>query len=1194
MKKILIVDDKEENLYLLQSLLDESDFKVTTARNGAEALGLMKIEEPDLIITDILMPVMDGFTLCRECKKDEVLKNIPFFFYTATYTDSRDEEYALGLGADRFILKPQEPDELISIITGFFKKSKQKSFSPKEIIPLPENVVLKEYNEVLIRKLEDKMVQAEKTEKELRNYAEQLEREISERRKIEESLRESQILFQTLAEVSPVGIFRTSTDGSTTYVNPKWCELSGVPFDKALGGGWLDAVHPDDKGILSGKWSSDSGKGNESIAEYRFLRTDGTIVWVMGRAVPEIENNSIIGYVGTITDITERKISEDKLKSSEERLKIIYENAPDAYYLNDLKGKILDGNLAAERLLGFKRDELIGQNLLKLDLISAKDLPKAAGVLVKNSLGHSTGPDIFTLKRKDGSKTAVEVITHPVKIESQTLVLGIARDISERIRSHEALIESETKYRQLVTQSPDGIFIADLTGKFLSVNRTICKNLGFTEEEMLSMSLLNIVPEKYHATHKERLASLIQSKKDTALSAEYEVVGKDGISHYVEVLSVPYYRDKTIIGFQGIARDITERMKMETLLRESEEKYRLIFENIQDLYYETSIEGMILEVSPSIEVISKGSYKRDDLLGKSIYDFYTQSDERNTLFSELLKKGYVTDFEISLKNRDGSVVPCAISAKVISVEGVPQKIVGSMHDITDRRNSLNILKESEARFRSYFETSLAGIAITTPDTAWIDVNKTLSEMLGYSKEELLKTKWTDITHPDDLNIDLKEFERVIKGESEGYFLDKRFICKDKTIIWTSLAVRCVRNIDGSVKYLISLIIDITERKRTETELIKAKEKAEESDRLKTAFLNNISHEIRTPMNAITGFCALLNEPGIDEQMRTSFIETITQSSDQLLNIIYDILEVSNIDAGIIKITKTEVDINPVLKNLFTQFSPKADERGIKLNYSLTLNDNDAKILTDKTKLIQILSNLLNNAFKFTQKGQIEFGYKIVAGNFQFHVSDSGIGIPEDKIDKIFDRFYQIDHGLDRQFEGTGLGLSICKAYVSHLGGDIWVTSATGTGSTFYFTIPVAKPARSAMSDKPLSSEINLLFSRKKTILVAEDVESNYILILNYLKETNSVVLWAKNGQEAVEKAISDKNIDLILMDIRMPVMDGYEATQRIREAGITVPVLAQTAYADDFVKAIEAGCTGMISKPFDKYKLLSTIEDMIK
>jgi signal transduction histidine kinase len=250
--------------------------------------------------------------------------------------------------------------------------------------------------------------------------------------------------------------------------------------------------------------------------------------------------------------------------------------------------------------------------------------------------------------------------------------------------------------------------------------------------------------------------------------------------------------------------------------------------------------------------------------------------------------------------------------------------------------------------------------------------------------------------------------------------------------------------------------DITERKKAETELIMAKDKAEESDRLKTAFLHNVSHEIRTPMNAILGFSTLLSEPGISDSDRKQYIEIIFQSGNQLLSIINDIVDLASIESGQVKINIKEINLNTTLRRINEQFSYKEKPHKIMLSLKTPLSDSDAEILTDGTKLVQIISNLINNAFKFTQAGRIDFGYDLKDDFLEFFVKDTGIGIPQEHQSKIFDRFYQVDNAVSRQYTGTGLGLSICKAYAELLGGKIWLESKPGIGTTFSFTIPYKK------------------------------------------------------------------------------------------------------------------------------------------
>jgi signal transduction histidine kinase len=247
--------------------------------------------------------------------------------------------------------------------------------------------------------------------------------------------------------------------------------------------------------------------------------------------------------------------------------------------------------------------------------------------------------------------------------------------------------------------------------------------------------------------------------------------------------------------------------------------------------------------------------------------------------------------------------------------------------------------------------------------------------------------------------------------------------------------------------------DISERKSFESDLIRSREKAVESDRLKTAFLHNISHEIRTPMNAIIGFASLLNETSLDPVIQKPLIDVIFKSSNHLLAIVSDIIEISNIEAGLTNVTVSEVKLNEILRNLFKQYELNASEKGIKLKLETGLPDVIAVIRSDKTKLIQVLSNLLGNALKFTSEGEIAFGYIIEKNQFEFFVSDTGIGIPAEQHNKVFERFYQVENSFAKQYDGTGLGLPISKAYVELMGGKIWMTSIPGKGSVFYFTIP---------------------------------------------------------------------------------------------------------------------------------------------
>jgi PAS domain S-box-containing protein len=372
----------------------------------------------------------------------------------------------------------------------------------------------------------------------------------------------------------------------------------------------------------------------------------------------------------------------------------------------------------------------------------------------------------------------------------------------------------------------------------------------------------------------------------------------------------------------------------------------------------------------------------------------------------------------------------------------------------------------------------------------------------------------------------------------------------------------------------------------------ARDRAEESDKLKTAFLHNISHEIRTPLNAIIGFSSFLDQPELTSTERRKFIDIIQQSNNQLLNIINDIFNVSHIEAGQVILKENITDIENILSNLYIQFLPEADKRGLDLKLELKhFNKDGCKVITDEGKLIQVLSNFLGNAMKFTSRGHITLGCSKDKDGLLFFVEDTGIGIPESEHSKIFDRFYQVEKTVSRAYSGAGLGLSISDAYVRLLGGVIHLESAPGKGSRFWFKIPVTDqiPAVNKSGSKK-GSNIDLS-GRKKTILIAEDERSNYLLLELMMKSLDATIMHAANGREAVIACSSVEHLDLVLMDIKMPVMDGYTATSEIKKIRPDLTIIALTAYTEnnEMEKAYNSGCSEFLSKPVNKAQLLAVV-----
>jgi PAS domain S-box-containing protein len=512
-------------------------------------------------------------------------------------------------------------------------------------------------------------------------------------------------------------------------------------------------------------------------------------------------------------------------------------------------------------------------------------------------------------------------------------------------------------------------------------------------------------------------------------------------------------------------------------------------------------------------------------------------------------------------------------------------------DILQQKNEAEIrLMESEEKYRSIVDHSPDAILIHS----WYRIlfaNPSAIKLLGADSLDTLRaTDYMTFVHPDYKKQAEERTKKIYEtGQPQGYVEARYQNLQGEIFDVEIIGIPITFSGEPAVQ---TLIRDITNRKRGEEELIRAKEKAEESDQLKTAFLHNISHEIRTPMNAIVGFSALLNEPDLDNETQRSFLKIITQSSDQLLAIVNDIIEISNIEVGILKAAMNEINLNAQMMMLWEQYNQKAIEKGLELRLTTSLSGYRAFIETDNIKLLGILSNLLSNSIKFTSGGTISFGYSLDGDYLQFFVSDTGIGIEKDQYEKIFERFYQVDSSASRAYEGTGLGLSIARAYVNLLGGKIWLVSYPGKGSTFYFTLPYINTKHYlAEMENAVANKGNS--GAEKSILIAEDDDNNFFLMKELLSDLNLTIIRASNGIEALDAFRSGEKIDLVLMDIKMPLMDGYEATKKILEVDPNARILAQTAYADDEVKALESGCVGFISKPFIKDRFISLVKEYL-
>ncbi|WP_297090438.1 ATP-binding protein [uncultured Draconibacterium sp.] len=511
-----------------------------------------------------------------------------------------------------------------------------------------------------------------------------------------------------------------------------------------------------------------------------------------------------------------------------------------------------------------------------------------------------------------------------------------------------------------------------------------------------------------------------------------------------------------------------------------------------------------------------------------------------------------------------------------------------------RKKAEKILQQSEEKFRRLFEDhSAVKLLIDVNTRKIIDANKSASAFYGWSRDELKQMKLEDLNTLSAKEINLKINQLREKGKNRFEFKHR---LKDGTI--RDIEVFSSKLQINDTEVLHSVIQDITERKTAEKALILAKEQAEESNRLKTAFLQNMSHEIRTPMNAIMGFSSLMTDLYDNKEQLQQFSEIINQSCNSLLKIIDDILDIAKIEAGQLTVKNESFNLSDLfteLKIFFIEYQRHIDKHHIEFKLE-TVADNNAPIFTDKGKLQQILINLISNAFKFTDEGKIEVGYTITNNTIEFFVSDTGIGIPREKQETIFERFTQLHNDKKNLYGGTGLGLSIVKGLTNLLNGKVWLESTTedekngkARGTTFYFTIPLVKGEAPKTTKELLEKQQEYRFN-KHAILLVEDNLDNARYIQHILRDKGLQLFHSKNGEEAI-KLVKTMTPDLVLMDIGLPDIDGYEVTRRIKSIQAQLKVVAQTAYVtkQDKEKALEAGCIDFISKPLTKEILLATL-----
>jgi hypothetical protein len=747
--------------------------------------------------------------------------------------------------------------------------------------------------------------------------------------------------------------------------------------------------------------------------------------------------------------------------------------------------------------------------------------------------------------------------------------------------------KSEDLFRKAFENSSIGVCVVNSDGYFVNVNQSMTKMLGYSKEEFLTLLFSDITFEPDNPFGFEKFRLMKEGKIDN-VSFEKRYIHKNGQFVWVNISCGTVIKSDLgefyiITHVENITKNKTSESKLKTLSQAVEQNPTSVII--------TDINGNIEYVNPKFSEIS--GYNSNEVIGKNpriLKSGNTTIIEYREMW-ETITSGKNWHGEFQNKKKSGEIyIEKVLISPILNEKSEITHFLAVKEDITQQRN----IEIQNVKLSKAIEYSPVSTIITNDEGKIEYVNTEFSVLTGYKPEEVIG-KTPRIFNKGHLSEE--EYNSMWETLRTGKIVKTEFLNrkKDKSHYWENVSISPLINNFGIISNFILIVEDISIEKKLMNDLTTAKEKAEESDRLKTAFLHNISHEIRTPMNAIVGFSDLINDKDISAEIRTQYTEIIVQSSKQLLSIITDIINIATIEAGKEKVQKGKVNINSVIKKLYDQYVLKSKEHNILFQYQIELDDKSAEIETDETKLIQILSNLVGNSFKFTQKGEIKFGYTIKKDFLEFYVKDTGIGIPDNLQEEIFQRFRQAEMTTTRQFGGSGLGLSISKSYIELLGGKIWVNSKVGTGSEFRFTIPFLPSAAKLISFEKQDFSERLQNKTHKTLLIAEDEDFNFLYLCELLSNENIEIIRTSNGQETVNRCRENKKIDLILMDIKMPIMDGYEATKQIKKFRPGLPIIAQTAFArsEDSAKAIESGCSDYISKPINRELLMTKINQQL-
>ena len=986
---------------------------------------------------------------------------------------------------------------------------------------------------------------------------------------------------------SSEGIILSWNRGAEAVYGYSAAEVVGKPFSVLTPPGHLDEAQE----------NLDRSQRGEGVTHFETvrMRKDGSVVDV-SLTISPIRNGAglVVGAATTARDISGRKRNEEALRQSEEKYRSVIDNIPDIVWTADAEGRPVFITANSEKIYGYTPEEIC-QSGVWFERIHPEDLEvvrEAYSALMVSGQSYNVE---YRIRRKDEQWIWLrDRAVNSFEKNGVRYTVGIASDITDRKRVEQALQQSEEKYRSLILNIPDIVWsvAADGTVAYLSPNTDKLLNIGAEDAYRLGA---RIFFDGIHPDDAARVGEAFEAlfTRGEPYDVECRIRGKSGEWVWVHDRAVATHEINGVLYANGLLSIIDERKRAEEARLASDLRYRRLFDRNLAGVLRTTTGGRIVECNNAFAQTL--GYTREELLAQSTGDFYYSPEQREPFMQCLEAEKAITNSELKLRRKDGSAVWVIANLTLVDGDnGDDAAIEGTIVDISKRKCVEENLRTSEERYRRLFDRNLAGVIRSTFDGGVVDCNAAFAHTLGYDSPE-------DVRARGMRDFYFSEQERdafVLELETKKAVMNRelRIRRRDGQPLWVLVNASVIDDPNGGGNLMEGTLVDISDRKRAEEELHKAKEAAEAASRAKSEFLANMSHEIRTPMNGVIGMTQLALDTELTAEQR-EYLDIVKFSADSLLSVINDILDFSKIEARKLDLERIAFNLRISVDSTMKALGVRADQKHLELAYSIA-PDVPAAVLGDPGRLRQVIVNLVGNAIKFTERGEVvvhvdkvsESGGEVV---LHFAVSDTGIGIPAEKQLAIFEAFSQADTSITRRFGGTGLGLAISSQLVGMMGGEIRIESTPGKGSTFHFTVCLGLAIEAG--EEPARAGAATL--QDLPVLAVDDNATNRRILGESLRAWGMNPVLAADGPEALDllerAAQAGSPYPLVIVDARMPHMGGFDLVECIKQntllASSAVMMLTSSGQRGDAARCREIGVSAYLTKPVGESEFLEAI-----